>query len=53
MTQGQINRIKDAFDILRGVFAEIREERGHSKESKRLDTILGKLENLIYLNGQK
>lgn len=49
MTQEQRERMAEAYDILVGIFADLRVQRGCAAEAKRLDTILGKLENLMYL----
>lgn len=52
MTKEQKERIDHANDILLSVFWEIRDRRGDAA-AKRLDTILGKLDNLIYMELDK
>lgn len=47
LTSNEMERLSEAFDILVHVFEDIRDRRGCSKESKRLDTVLSKLDNLI------
>lgn len=49
MTKEQREKLNEAFDILCDVYKAIREERGSSREARRLDTILGKLEELMWL----
>ena len=48
MTREQLEKIQQAEDELLSVFWDIREERGHKKMAKRLDTILGKINDLKY-----
>lgn len=48
MTREQLEQIEHAEDILNALFWDIRDERGHAKMAKRLDTILGKIYNLKY-----
>lgn len=53
MTTTQRERLKESFDVLRSVFAEIRDERGNGYATRRLDVILNKLEKLIYATEEK
>lgn len=45
----EIERLGLAFDELLSVYWDISEKRGWSKEAKRLDSILGKMENLMFI----
>ena len=47
MTEREIEILSNAFMDMVSVFSAIRERRGCGKYVKRLDTILGKLDNLI------
>lgn len=49
MTKEQREKVNDAFDILLDVYKELNEEKGKRKESKKLDVILNKIENLLWL----
>lgn len=53
MTSSQKERVAEAFDSLITVFEEVRTQRGCSKEAKRLDVIIGKLENLLFIAKEK
>ena len=48
MTREQMEKISKAEDILLDLYWDIKDEKGHSKMAKRLDTILGKVYNLKY-----
>jgi len=48
MTDRQIDDLYMAFDLIRAVFADIRDKRGYKKIASRLDTILWKLENTLH-----
>lgn len=53
MTKEQRERLDQASDILLSVFWDIRDDPKCKAEAKRLDTILGKLDNLIYMELDK
>ena len=48
-----IRNIEQAEDLLLEVFWDIRDERGFSKQSKRLDTILYKIDQIKHLMYEK
>lgn len=47
LTQDQRYRIAEAFDIVRSVFADVRDEKGMARIANRLDKVLGILDNLL------
>lgn len=49
MTKEQREKINEAFDILCDVYKDLGSERGVKREAQRLDTILGKIEDLLWL----
>lgn len=53
MNENTLEKLMVAEDILLDVFQEIREKRGYAKEAKRLDSILGKLNQLQELIREK
>lgn len=53
ITKEQQERLEYALDILTSVYWDIREQIGSKTEARRLDTILGKLDNLAYLDHYK
>lgn len=48
MTQEQRERIAEAEDILIHVRTELEGVRGESRNVSKLDTVIGKLENILY-----
>ena len=44
----QLERLAKAEDILTDVYWDIREQKGSKEEARRVDTILGKLYNLMH-----
>ena len=49
MENKPLDKLIEAEDILLDVYYEIRDKRGYTSEAKRLDSILGKLNNLQHL----
>lgn len=47
MTQRHIEQLMEAQDILTSVYRDIEDKRGHKRDAARLDTVRGKLYNLI------
>ena len=50
MNKSQLEKLEQAEDILNDVYFQIRDEKGLSKQAKRLDTILSKLYQLKHLS---
>lgn len=53
MTERQMRQLLLAEDILLELYGQLRGKRGHAVEAKRLDTILGKVNDLKYVKGPK
>lgn len=53
MTERQMRQLLLAEDILLELYGQLRDKRGHMDEAKRLDVILGKINNLKYVKGPK
>lgn len=47
LTDAQREKIVEAFDLVRSVFADVRDEKGMARIANRLDKVLGILDNLI------
>ena len=47
LTPDQRDRIAEAFDLVRSVFSEVRDEKGMTRIANRLDKVLGLLYNLF------
>lgn len=53
MTRRQLEKLGQAEDLLLELYYQLRNTYGHGKEVKRLDTILGKVNELKYVEGPK
>lgn len=53
MTERQMTKLLLAEDILLELYTQLRDKRGHANEAKRLDVILGKVNNLKNMKGPK
>lgn len=53
MTERQMTKLLLAEDILLELYGQLKGKRGHTDEAKRLDVILGKVNNLKNMKGPK
>lgn len=52
ITAEQRERLNEAFDILLDVYKDMESKRGHKAEAKRLDVIINKVENLLWMRSK-
>lgn len=48
LTHEERERLAEAFDIVREVFSDVRDRRGCSRDAKRLDVVLNRLEPMVF-----